>query len=214
MERSEEQVQPSRLRQHAEALDTQHEPPQGESEADLVGRVVAAAPDALSRSPLAHPTSAEIRADALTDLQQSFGNSYVQRMVHADGSEEAAIADIQRRADAGQPLDAQTQQEMSGYFGGGVDHVRVHTGTEAARMSDELNAEAFTVGRDVFFGEGRYNPASAEGRSLLAHELTHVGQQVGFSPEVQRQPDDEEEAKRRAAATAPTGRRPEEEETA
>ena len=37
---------------------------------------------------------------------------------------------------------------------------------------------AFTVGRDVYFGRGRYDPHSGEGRRLLAHELTHVVQQA------------------------------------
>ena len=43
-----------------------------------------------------------------------------------------------------------------------------------------LDANAYTVGRDIVFGRDRYSPHSPEGRRLLAHELTHVVQQ-GFS---------------------------------
>src|SRR5262249_2914446 len=41
-----------------------------------------------------------------------------------------------------------------------------------------VQAEAFTTGTDVFFRSGRYDPDSAGGRELLAHELTHVAQQA------------------------------------
>ncbi len=36
-------------------------------------------------------------------------------------------------------------------------------------------------------GEGKYDPGSNAGKSLLAHELTHVVQQTGGA--VQRDPD-------------------------
>ena len=55
---------------------------------------------------------------------------------------------------------------------------RLHRGNAAAAAARELNAEAFTIGPDVFFGEGRYAPETRRGLSLLAHELTHIGQQT------------------------------------
>lgn len=55
--------------------------------------------------------------------------------------------------------------------------VRFHAGGRAARTAHALNARAFTVGRDVVFGSGQYDPASTDGRRLLAHELAHVVQQ-------------------------------------
>jgi hypothetical protein len=61
----------------------------------------------------------------------------------------------------------------------GVDfsHVRVHTDEAAASAATALGAKAFTLGNDIAFAEGRYQPATPEGRRLLAHELTHVAQQ-------------------------------------
>jgi hypothetical protein len=59
----------------------------------------------------------------------------------------------------------------------------VHTGKEAAETSRALNARAFTVGRHIAFGEGAFSPGTAEGKKLLAHELTHVLQQSAVASE-------------------------------
>ncbi|MGH9880216.1 MAG: DUF4157 domain-containing protein [Pyrinomonadaceae bacterium] len=61
----------------------------------------------------------------------------------------------------------------------GVDfsHVRVHTDEAAVSAAETLGAKAFTIGSDIAFAEGRYQPGTTEGRRLLAHELTHVAQQ-------------------------------------
>lgn len=57
--------------------------------------------------------------------------------------------------------------------------MRVHRGTLATEASRTVNARAFTVGHDIVFGDGAYQPSISEGQRLLAHELTHVVQQVG-----------------------------------
>ncbi|WP_292391189.1 DUF4157 domain-containing protein [Methanosarcina sp. UBA5] len=45
--------------------------------------------------------------------------------------------------------------------------------------ADEMGAKAFTMGQDVFFRQGTYEPGSREGQELIAHELTHVVKQSG-----------------------------------
>ncbi|MCS6883525.1 MAG: DUF4157 domain-containing protein [Oscillochloridaceae bacterium] len=77
----------------------------------------------------------------------------------------------------GQPLDAETRSFMEPRFGHDFSRVRVHTGARAAESARAVNALAYTVGRDVVFGEGQYAPGTGAGRRLLAHELTHVIQQ-------------------------------------
>lgn len=57
--------------------------------------------------------------------------------------------------------------------------VRIHTGQPAAEMNSRLGAQAFTHGRDIYFGAGKYSSGSPSARRLLAHELTHVVQQTG-----------------------------------
>ena len=56
--------------------------------------------------------------------------------------------------------------------------MRVHADEHAAETSHQLAAHAYTVGSDVFFGRAKYQPATAPGRLLLAHELAHVLQQA------------------------------------
>ena len=86
---------------------------------------------------------------------------------------------IQSSRGSGSRLDAGTASFMSERLGTSLDHVNIHTGSEAAKLSKNLNAKAFTVGSDIYFNSGQYNPSSIEGKHLLAHELTHVIQQTG-----------------------------------
>jgi hypothetical protein len=57
--------------------------------------------------------------------------------------------------------------------------VRIHDGPEASDLNRLLAARAFTIGSDIFFGQGAYDPDSPPGRELIAHELIHVVQQGG-----------------------------------
>jgi peptidoglycan hydrolase-like protein with peptidoglycan-binding domain len=77
----------------------------------------------------------------------------------------------------GQPLDVATRAFMESRFGQDFSHVRVHTGAAAAASARAVGALAYTLGTDVVFNAGTYAPQTSEGRSLLAHELTHVVQQ-------------------------------------
>jgi hypothetical protein len=79
----------------------------------------------------------------------------------------------------GKPLDPATRAFMEQRFGYDFSQVRVHTDSKAAESARALNAMAYTFGRDVVFGPGRYSPMTSSGTKLLAHELTHVVQQTG-----------------------------------
>ena len=80
---------------------------------------------------------------------------------------------------SGQSLDASIQRAMEDRMGDSLGDVRIHTGPQAASACDEINARAFTVGNHVAFNSGEYDPESAEGQHVLAHELAHVRQQTG-----------------------------------
>jgi hypothetical protein len=88
---------------------------------------------------------------------------------------------------SGRPLDDRTRESMEERLGHDFGDVRVHTGVNAAESARAIDARAYTVGRDVVFGAGRYAPATVEGRRLLAHELTHVRQQTPHGGIIQRQ---------------------------
>jgi hypothetical protein len=90
------------------------------------------------------------------------------------------------RTDEGKPLPAGVLSFMQARFRTDLSAVRVHTGPQAAQRSRELNARAFTTGQDIYFGEGRYQPETAEGLELIAHEVTHTVQQRNGLARVQR----------------------------
>ncbi|MDH7444132.1 eCIS core domain-containing protein [Aquimarina sp. 2201CG14-23] len=80
----------------------------------------------------------------------------------------------------GRKLSGNTKNEMESGFGADFSQVNIHTDSNAVQMSQELGAQAFTHGNNVYFNEGKYNPSSKEGKHLLAHELTHTIQQKGM----------------------------------
>jgi Domain of unknown function (DUF4157) len=81
----------------------------------------------------------------------------------------------------GQSLDAQTRAFMEPRFNFDFSGVRVHTDDRAAQSARAVNASAYTLGPNIVFSAGQYDPQSAQGRRLVAHELTHVVQQhAGF----------------------------------
>lgn len=79
----------------------------------------------------------------------------------------------------GVPLPKFSKFEMEHGFGKDFSNVRIHTGTEAKKMSKKLGAQAFTQGSDIYFNSGKFDPEDTNGKKLLAHELTHVVQQNG-----------------------------------
>jgi len=84
---------------------------------------------------------------------------------------------IGARRGGGQPLEATVRRGMEGVFQVSFGHVRIHADPEADALNRGVATIAFTVGSDIFFRAGFYQPQSAAGQHLLAHELTHVVQQ-------------------------------------
>jgi hypothetical protein len=101
----------------------------------------------------------------------------IQRAHQIDGNQ--VSGDLESRLNAskggGSPLSEDVRGFMEPRFGADFSGVRVHTGGEAVQMNQELGAQAFTHGSDVYFGAGK-SPGNNE---LTAHELTHVVQQSG-----------------------------------
>lgn len=87
----------------------------------------------------------------------------------------------------GQPLDRATRSYFEPRFGRDFSQVRVHSGVSvAAEAARAVDAIAYTIGNDIVFDSGRFQPQSLQGKRLLAHELTHVVQQQGGPQVVQR----------------------------
>lgn len=86
----------------------------------------------------------------------------------------------------GSKMDPTTQQEMEQSFGADFGGVNIHNDSDAEKMTQQVGAQAFTLGRDIYFNKGKYNPGSNDGKHLLAHELTHTIQQTGrIAPQLQ-----------------------------
>ncbi len=75
---------------------------------------------------------------------------------------------------AGQPLDTGVRRELEEQLGHDLGSVRLHTDRDAGALTGMLGADAVAVGQDIFFGEGRFQPGTEQGRALLAHELLHT----------------------------------------
>lgn len=117
-------------------------------------------------------------------------------------SREGGVARVPMASSGGSPLPSSVRAPMESGLGHDFSSVRVHTGTEAARATSSVNARAFTVGSDIYFSPGRYEPQSKAGQHLLAHELTHVVQQSRGGASIQRAPEKKQDAPKKAPAKA------------
>ena len=91
----------------------------------------------------------------------------------------AVVHDVLRMP--GQTLDQSTRMFFESRFAHDFSHVRVHTDARAAEAARAVNALAYTVGNNIVFGAGRYEPAHTSGRRLISHELAHVVQNANGS---------------------------------
>jgi hypothetical protein len=158
-----------------------------EADADLL------AENALSR--LSHQPAAELNVP-----HTRIGDSHIARSTsdsapvatldNTDGAEPtigreggqldaATQKDIDNSRGSGRALAPSVRGSMESAFGSDFGDVRIHDTPAANRISRSISAEAFTTGKDVFFAKGAFDPESAQGQHLLAHELGHVAQGSG-----------------------------------
>ncbi|MGZ8538734.1 MAG: eCIS core domain-containing protein, partial [Flavisolibacter sp.] len=77
----------------------------------------------------------------------------------------------------GNEMPGDTRQFMESRFNADFSGVKIHTGSTAETLSNTIHAQAFTHGNDIYFNSSKFSPNTADGGSLLAHELTHTIQQ-------------------------------------
>lgn len=102
-----------------------------------------------------------------------------------DGNGVAAGAEAavdRAAASAGAPLPAELKERYEASLGADLSNVRVHTGGASAEAASAVGARAYTVGDDIHFGRGHFDPTSSDGIHLLAHEVAHTVQQRGAAP--------------------------------
>ena len=108
----------------------------------------------------------------LARLQRTVGNQGTRGLAQ---EERSPVLDVV--GSGGSPLDTHVRTDMESRLGHDFGDVRVHTDDAAHRSAASVQAHAYTVGSDVVFQRGQYDPGSTAGRTMLAHELTHVVQQ-------------------------------------
>jgi hypothetical protein len=153
-----------------------------EREADRVAEEVAAPAHRIMRQP-------EIQLDTKSSVQRCPGGCGPIPCDHGEDEspllqpnrESARGSDITLDSNpitgAGQPLSPATRTFFESRLGRDLGGVRIHSDQPAGTTATSLNALAYTVGHDIAFAPGRFQPATAEGKRLLAHELVHVVQQ-------------------------------------
>jgi Domain of unknown function (DUF4157) len=127
----------------------------------------------------------------------------IQRLsAQSQGQVDEAPASVgQALSSPGRPLEPALRQDMERRFDHDFSRVRVHTGAAAEQSAEDVNAHAYTIEHDIVLGADRRGTETYEGRSVIAHELTHVVQQSsadggvhqnnerdGFSPSSISQP--------------------------
>lgn len=116
--------------------------------------------------------------------QRTLGNRAVQRSIQRKPIKEGELDSdlsntINQARGGGQPLPDRLRGSMESAFQSDFGGVRVHSDQQSDTLNRSVQAKAFTLGNDIYFKKGNYQPGSSSGQELLAHELTHVVQQGG-----------------------------------
>ena len=168
-----------------------------EQEADRVADAVMRMPDeTLSRQPLEEEEEelqtklagqAEGGPDLLRQVEEEEEEELIQPK-RASGETLAVTPDLEQQIaqsrGIGQPLPESSRAFFEPRMGLDLAAVQVHSGAQAADLTERVNARAFTLGANIYFAAGEFAPESFEGKKLLAHELAHVAQQ-GANDQVQ-----------------------------
>jgi len=109
--------------------------------------------------------SAPDQTDALFEsLQRAAGNAAVGRLLSA------------REATPGSSLPTDIQAKAERKLGADLSAVRLHTDAEADNYARSENAEAATVGKDVYLGTQAADLSNSASQRTLLHELVHAAQ--------------------------------------
>jgi hypothetical protein len=116
---------------------------------------------------------------AVLGLQRAVGNAGVGAMLEQDKQDDDSPSPVQNvvNSGGGSPMPKELRTDMESRLGHDFSDVKIHTDAAADHSARSVSAHAYTVGNNVVFQRDKYDPSSTEGKTMLAHELTHVVQQ-------------------------------------
>jgi hypothetical protein len=144
-----------------------------EGEAAAPRQAAPAVPESLLLKAAAAGRTDVLGSGGLLRLQRAVGNGAVSAALAPE--EESPVHGVV--GSGGRPLDPAVRTDMEARLGHDFGDVRIHTDAAAHDSAQAVNAHAYTVGSHVVFQRDAYDPGSHQGRTTLAHELTHVVQQ-------------------------------------
>lgn len=158
-------------------------------EDDKVPEPIRGKPLTSSSAPLIQCLCPECKDELKRQLEEEPDNELLQEKAQTGATPEVspeAVSGIRFLQGGGQPLSDADCSFFEPRFGQDFSSVRIHADSKANQLARSVNARAFTLGEDIVFAGGEYQPESKDGKRLMAHELTHVVQQVQAAARVER----------------------------
>lgn len=131
-----------------------------------------------------HAPGRRSRSLALSAPQSPVSSGLLMRKADSARDDNGVMADADAAVErasgsSGAPLPTHIQRQFEDSLGADLSGVRVHSGSESQEATHAVGAKAYTVGNDIHFAAGKYQPDDPSGMHLLAHEVAHTVQQSG-----------------------------------
>ncbi len=129
------------------------------------------------------------QATATNEPQENTANGIQRKENNSSSVEdgESSVADVQSQIGSGQAIAGSSLKKFETAFGTSFSDVRIHQDSNSAKLAEQQNAKAFTIGKDIVFNSAEYQPGTLVGDALIAHELAHVEQQKGGATQALQQ---------------------------
>ena len=141
-----------------------------EQEADRIAAqtVPLQKPDTVSQTAITLLPKERVQLQSSSSLSEGYQSDFDQRI------------DALKRS-GGKQLPHEVKSSMEARIGQPLGHISIHDDSRSQALANDLGARAFTLGNQIAFGAGNYQPHTQTGQRLIAHELVHTLQQAKLS---------------------------------
>ncbi len=120
-------------------------------------------------TPKGLPDSDHLSPQDIMRLQRTHGNQSVMRLLA-----QRSTKDAKKSSGSIQRLPDQLEDAMGSVFDLNLSKVNIHNDSHADQVARTANADATTIGNDIYFQNGTYRPGTADGNALIAREVSHI----------------------------------------